>query len=229
MPKKQQQQQQRQRLANPFAPPGAPGQQQQFLGIGNPAGAPQINFDNDALEAELSELLGEDGEEEEKKSVKKPQKKLMPWEELGTMVDDCMVDVDDMDDDLDDADFEDELNGIISEEEEVAEPEPAKAPTPTQAPPPTPAVAGSNEAIGILTTRVEQYKKAVEVSEGSKKKRMERQLKSIETMLKKARRGGAINVDEIPSPPAGIGLNPAVKKEVAEEPAKPVEGRWDLQ
>ena len=82
------------------------------MGIGNPAGAPQINFDNDALEAELSELLGEDGHEEETKSVKKPQKKLMPWEELGTMVDDCMVDVDDMDDDLDDLDDLDSLGNL---------------------------------------------------------------------------------------------------------------------
>ena len=216
MPKKQ-----RQQLANPLAPGGVP-HQQQFLGIGNPAGA-QINFDNDALEAELSDLLGEDDNKELAKPAEKPQKKIMPWEELGSMVDDCMVDVDDMDDDLDDADFEDELNGIISEEEVEVESPKALRPSPQA----TESKNTSGEAIRILTTRVEQYKKAVEVSEGSKKKRMERQLKSLETMLKKAKRGGAVNVDDIPSPPAGIGLNP-VKKEVDEEVVEPVAGKRDL-
>ena len=37
----------------------------------------------------------------------------MPWEQLGSMIDDCMVDVDDVDDDLNDADFEDELAEMI--------------------------------------------------------------------------------------------------------------------
>ena len=37
----------------------------------------------------------------------------MPWDQLGSMIDDCMVDVDDIDDDLNDADFEDELAEMI--------------------------------------------------------------------------------------------------------------------
>ena len=151
----------------------------------------------------------------------------MPWDQLGSMIDDCMVDVDDVDDDLDDADFEDELAGMISEEE-VEEP-PPKAPSPVKKAAPTPppksspippqAAPSGNDPVSILTVRVDQFRKAVEVSEGSKKKRMERQLKSIETMLKKAQRGVAVSLEDIPSPPAGIGLNTKPENK-AESPVK---------
>ena len=46
-------------MTNPFAGAGGGAPNQQFLGIGNPNGA-QINFNNDELEAELNDLLGED-------------------------------------------------------------------------------------------------------------------------------------------------------------------------
>ena len=51
----------REKMANPFGgAPGAPAQHG-FLGIGNPNGA-QINFNQDELEAELSDLLGTHGD-----------------------------------------------------------------------------------------------------------------------------------------------------------------------
>ena len=49
----------RQQMTNPFGGGGGGAPNQQFLGIGNPNGA-QINFNNDELEAELNDLLGED-------------------------------------------------------------------------------------------------------------------------------------------------------------------------
>ena len=49
----------RQKMMNPLAGAGGGAPNQQFLGIGNPNGA-QINFNNDELEAELNDLLGED-------------------------------------------------------------------------------------------------------------------------------------------------------------------------
>ena len=52
-------------------------------------------------------------------------------------------------------------------------------------------------------------KKAISNSTGPKKKRFERQTKAIEKLIIKVKKGGQINPDDIPSPPAGIGLNKA--------------------
>ena len=110
-------------------------------------------------------------------------------------------------------DLEAELLGMVIDDS------PKKAPVELQlAPTPIQIAAVSNmddsSVSGILQQRIAQYKLAVETTTGAKKKRFERQLKSIEKMASTAKNGGNVNIDDIPSPPAGVGINPPPPKTV---------------
>jgi len=75
----------------------------QFTGIGQ--GAP-INFNNDELESELLDLLGENEPKQARTPKKAAGKQMVAWNDLDNMVNACMEDVDDEDEDIDDPDLE---------------------------------------------------------------------------------------------------------------------------
>ena len=80
-------------MANPIPGMGSAG----FTGIGDVG---PIDFNEAALDRELLELLGES--EPKPQQVKKPEKKLVAWDELDSMVSACMVEEDEEDEDIDD-------------------------------------------------------------------------------------------------------------------------------
>ena len=195
-----------------------------FLGIGNPNGA-QINFNNDELEDELADLLGkfvvkkyfykifiaEDNPKPVKKPAAAPKKGPVPWDQLDSMINNCMEDIGDDEEDIDDPDLENELEGMLDDgASEDSSQSISNTPSMTETPP-----SSNGGVLSILQQRVSEYQKAVDMSTGSKKKRMERQHKAVVQLLKKAQSGSTVKEDEIPSPPAGIGLNtkPAVESE----------------
>ena len=123
-----------------------------------------------------------------------------------------MEDIGDEEEDIDDPDLENELEGMLGDNASV-DSTPSNTPSVTEAPPPS-----SGGVLAILQQRVAEYQKAVEMSSGSKKKRMERQHKAVVQLLKKAQSGSTVKEDDIPSPPAGIGLN---TKSSADSESKP--------
>jgi len=154
-------------------------------------------------------IYSRDNSGEGKQTAAPPKQKKkgpVPWDELDNMINDCMVDIDDDDEDIDDPDLENELEGMLDEEPAPVETPVAVKPD-IESPVGTPSGGSPDSTVSILEERISQYKQAVQISEGSKKKRMERQLKSIETIFKKAKKGIIIKPEDIPSPPAGIGLN----------------------
>lgn len=204
-----------------------------FLGIGNPNGA-QINFNNDELEDELADLLGkfvvkkyfykifiaEDNPKPVKKPAAAPKKGPVPWDQLDSMINNCMEDIGDDEEDIDDPDLENELEGMLDDgASEDSSQSISNTPSMTETPP-----SSNGGVLSILQQRVSEYQKAVDMSTGSKKKRMERQHKAVVQLLKKAQSGSTVKEDEIPSPPAGIGLNtkPAAESESV-QPSEPAE------
>ncbi|KAG8545498.1 hypothetical protein GDO81_020737 [Engystomops pustulosus] len=112
----------------------------------------------------------------------------------------CMQDLDeDVDDDVeDDEDLMAELNDVLAEEEEE---EPKVTPPPAQA---MPASAGGME--GTLQERLAMYKEALinakQTGEGSKARRYERGIKTLEGMLRTVKKGGSVPTEDIPPPVA---------------------------
>lgn len=203
MPRKE-----RQKLHNPIT-----GGDQSFTGIGH--GAP-INFNQDELESELLDLLGE-SEPKPKSTKPTSNKKNVDWNELDSMINECMADHDDDDEDIDDPDLEAELLGMVDFEPAVSKPQ-KLAPTPS--PKPSSAV---DSVDAILQERLSQYQLAIAKTSGAKQKRYQRQLKQVERQIQTAKKGGVINPDDIPSQPPGIGLNPAPATPIVQaSPAEPV-------
>ena len=132
-----------------------------------------------------------------------------------------MEDIGDDEEDIDDPDLENELEGMLDGGEDDSSQSISNTPSMTDAPPPSSSNGG---VLSILQQRVSEYQKAVDMSTGSKKKRMERQHKAVVQLLKKAQSGATVKEDEIPSPPAGIGLNtkPAAESEPV-QPSEPAE------
>ena len=129
-----------------------------------------------------------------------------------------MEDIGDDEEDIDDPDLENELEGMLDDGEDDSSQSISNTPSMTDAPPPSSSNGG---ILSILQQRVSEYQKAVDMSTGSKKKRMERQHKAVVQLLKKAQSGSTVKEDEIPSPPAGIGLN--TKPTAESEPVQPSE------
>ena len=93
----------------------------------------------------------------------------------------------------------------------MVDPEPVQPPsppkTPKSEPPSTPSGGDSNA--NVLQERLGQYQLAISKTTGAKQKRYQRQLKQIERQIQTVKKGGNVTLDDIPSQPAGIGINPA--------------------
>ncbi|KAM3924318.1 LOW QUALITY PROTEIN: coiled-coil and C2 domain-containing protein 1A [Leptodactylus fuscus] len=150
--------------------------------------------DDGSLEAELMAITGANKAAKEKPKGKTP----LPMEHIERMAALCMQDVDeDIDEDVDDdEDLMAELDEVLGEEEE-----PKVTPPPVKA---APASTGSME--GTLQERLTMYKEALsnakQAGEGSKARRYERGVKSLEDMLWTVKRGGSVSAEDIPPPVA---------------------------
>ncbi|XP_051554739.1 coiled-coil and C2 domain-containing protein 1B-like isoform X2 [Myxocyprinus asiaticus] len=168
------------------------------------------DMDDPDLEAEFAAIVG-------KKPLpaatgKKAGKAPLPMEDIAKMAEACMKDVDDDDDDNleDDEDLLAELQEVV-EEEEIEDSGAAISSSHVSAKIPStePAhqvssVPGSIEH--TLEERINMYKMAIanakSAGESSKARRYERGLKTLQTMLVSARKGGKTDETEIPPPVA---------------------------
>ncbi|XP_077326575.1 coiled-coil and C2 domain-containing protein 1A isoform X2 [Lithobates pipiens] len=196
---------------------GAPPKVAPFL-LGLPEDG---DSDDDAgLEAELLAITG--GNKAANKQ--KPKGKTpLPMEHIERMAALCMKDIDegDVDDDImdDDEDLLAELDEVLGEEKE----EPPIVSPPTKS---TPSSAGGIE--GTLTERLAMYKEALvnakQSGEGTKARRYERGVKTLEDLLRTAKRGGSVSPDDIP-PPVAVGKttsSPAISPTAAVVPDLPI-------
>ncbi|XP_073510454.1 coiled-coil and C2 domain-containing protein 1A [Phyllobates terribilis] len=158
--------------------------------------------DDGSLEAELMAITGANkAARKEKPKGKNP----LPMEHIERMAALCMQDVDeDIDDDVDDdEDLMAELNEVLAEEEE----EPKVTTLPSQV---VLASAGSME--GTVQERLAMYKEALsnakQAGEGSKVRRYERGVKTLEDMLRTVKKGGSVAAEDIP-PPVAAGKTPS--------------------
>ncbi|KAM5171796.1 coiled-coil and C2 domain-containing protein 1A [Mantella aurantiaca] len=196
------------RGAGRAAAKGAP-----FL-LGFPGGG-DSDEDDAGLEAELLAITGNRAAGKQKPQGKTP----LPMEHIERMAALCMQDVEEGDDeDLeDDEDLMAELDEVLGEENEEKE-EPKLVSPPTKS---APSSAGDMES--TLTERLAMYKEALanakQASEGTKARRYERGAKTLEDLLRTARRGGSVTPDDIP-PPVAAGQSAAPPP--AAPPAVPV-------
>ncbi|XP_068095065.1 coiled-coil and C2 domain-containing protein 1B isoform X1 [Hyperolius riggenbachi] len=189
-------------------------------------GIPGDEDDGD-LEAELAALTGG-------KSAQKPKprgKAPVPMEHIEKMAEECMRDLD-AEEDVDDGDLEEDddllaelqevvgavedesstdvLDVEVTEPQEVEETQPAKQATSSALASKSPSQPGAAELLQTLEERVANYQTAIahakEANESTKARRYERGLKTLETMLKAARKGNPVNEEEIP-PPVATGKN----------------------
>ncbi|XP_075062678.1 coiled-coil and C2 domain-containing protein 1A [Mixophyes fleayi] len=156
--------------------------------------------DDGTLEAELFAITG--GNRAANKGNPKGKTPL-PMEHVERMAALCMQDVEEDDDEEDLEDDEDllaELDEVLGDEKE----EPRMMSPATQTAP----SAASMES--TLTERLSTYKQALtnakQAGEGSKVRRYERGVKSLEDMLRTVKKGGSVSADDIP-PPVAVGMS----------------------
>lgn len=163
--------------------------------------------DNDGdenLEAELAAITA--GDSEPKPKPRKP-KLVVPPSELDKMIADSLKDIEpDEDIDEDDPDLLNELSAIVEPDElkELA-PIPDSSPIPgavdtTSVEPILPTTAMNT--IDILKSRIEMYKMAEKIAketgDTTRARSRARGLKTLESMLRQAKAGNPVNVEEIP-------------------------------
>ncbi|XP_026215753.1 coiled-coil and C2 domain-containing protein 1A [Anabas testudineus] len=191
----------------------------------SPDGGMDDEGNDEALEAELLNLVGGGG-------GGRPQGKKgegrapVPMAEIERMAALCMKDLDDEDigdEDLDDEDLLAELNDVLDDDEEqTSTPSPPAmtpaAPKVSLASHSTPPAAPSG-ATGLesrILERIEMYKTAIAnakaVGETSKIRRYDRGLKTLQSMLTSVKKGKPVNEDEMP-PPVALGGNANVTAE----------------
>lgn len=182
------------------------------------------NLDDPDLEAELAALTG--GKAVRRERGRPKGKAPLPMEDIARMADECLRDVDDDDDENleDDEDLLAELQEVVGggEEEEEEEEEsvsttastPAEsseAVTPESPPaqqqhsaPVSSAAPGSVQQ--TLEERVAMYQTALKnakaAGEASKVRRLQRGLKSLQSLLTAVKKGRSVNEAEIPPPVA---------------------------
>ncbi|KAM4749193.1 coiled-coil and C2 domain-containing protein 1A [Rhinophrynus dorsalis] len=175
------------------APKGAPFLLDSFLPDGD-------SEDEGSLEAELLALTGgRPSGSKEKPKGKTP----LPMEHIERMAALCMKDIEDDDgEDLeDDEDLLAELDEVLGDEKEE-EPKIAAPPTQTVSitPQAAPSSAGGMEA--TLTERLAMYKEALanakQAGEGTKARRYERGVKTLEGLLRSAKKGASVSPEDIP-------------------------------
>ncbi|KAF7689286.1 coiled-coil and C2 domain-containing protein 1A isoform X2 [Silurus meridionalis] len=201
-----------------------------LLDLSPDAGLDEFGGNDEDLEAELFNLIGEDGGGRGGTQGKKPGgKDPVPMEDIERMAALCMKDLDedgDEDPDLEnDADLLAELNEVLEDDNEA----PVPAPTPPQhsnitpkSTPTTPSGAGGLES--LLQERFDMYHAAITNAkasgEASKARRYDRGLKTLQTMLVSVKKGKTINMEEIPPPVATGAKPPPVQQEpIRGEPA----------
>ncbi|KAM4023103.1 coiled-coil and C2 domain-containing protein 1B [Anomaloglossus baeobatrachus] len=193
-------------------------------------GIPDDPDDGD-LEAELAALTGGKVAPKAKPKGKAP----LPMDHIEKMAQECMKDLDaedgDDDDDLeDDDDLLAELQEVVGEDEEetstssdvvevpapqqVEDTDPAPLLTSTDNTQKSPSQASAGGLVQTLEERISNYKTAItnakQSNEGSKARRYERGLKTLESMLKAAKQGKPLTEEEMPPPVAcGKTVTPA--------------------
>ncbi|KAK2815809.1 hypothetical protein Q5P01_026276 [Channa striata] len=186
----------------------------------SPDGGMDDEANDEALEAELLNLVGGGGGGGRSQGRKGDGRAPVPMAEIERMAALCMkdLDVEEMgDEDLDDEDLLAELNEVLEDDEEQT-----PAPTPPVITPPAPKVSATSQpatssastgASGLefrLLERIEMYKTAISnakaAGETSKVRRYDRGLKTLQSMLASAKKGRPVNEDEIP-PPVALGGN----------------------
>ncbi|XP_028127880.1 coiled-coil and C2 domain-containing protein 1-like isoform X2 [Diabrotica virgifera virgifera] len=150
--------------------------------------------DDEDLEAELAALAGGGGASK----PKRPPRKIIPQRELDSMVSESMKDVDDDDVSIDENDPEllSELNDIVGEDEPEEDSSPSQ-----EAPPP----ASSSDIVNILVERLKNYEicevKAKESGETTKARRYGRAIKTLKDLIKRAKSGSPIDLNDDSIPP----------------------------
>ncbi|XP_039626416.1 coiled-coil and C2 domain-containing protein 1A isoform X1 [Polypterus senegalus] len=188
------------------------------------------NEDNADLEAELLAITGDKPSSKQKGSGKTP----LPMEHIERMAALCMKDLDDEEED-DDEDLENdedlmaELNDVLDDVDDKAPSPPKPSPACERRPQVQSAPSGMEESQeSMLEERLSMYQSAIKnaktAGEGSKARRYERGLKTLESMLVSVKKGKKINIEEIP-PPVATGSKPA-PTEALPPKLEPVESQF---
>ncbi|XP_072377147.1 coiled-coil and C2 domain-containing protein 1-like isoform X1 [Diabrotica undecimpunctata] len=150
--------------------------------------------DDEDLEAELAALAGGGGASK----PKRPPRKIIPQRELDSMVSESMKDVDDDDVSIDENDPEllSELNDIVGEDQPDEDSSPS-----TEAP----SAASSSDIVNTLVERLKNYEicevKAKESGETTKARRYGRAIKTLKDLIKRAKSGSPIDLNDDSIPP----------------------------
>ncbi|XP_076977734.1 coiled-coil and C2 domain-containing protein 1A isoform X2 [Tamandua tetradactyla] len=208
-------------------PPGPPGRgaaaarQLGLLVDFSPEGLmiPEDEVNDKELEAEFLALVGGQPPGLEKLKGKGP----LPMETIEKMAGLCMQDLDEEEEETDEDDVEAddellaELTEVLGEEQKVLESQPPLAqPKP---PAPCPGVEATlQERLALYQTAIESARQA---GDGTKMRRYDRGLKTLENLLASVRRGSTINEEDIP-PPVAVGKGPTVMPAPTPAPTQPV-------
>ncbi|XP_077547146.1 lethal (2) giant discs 1 isoform X3 [Haemaphysalis longicornis] len=206
--------------------------------IGNDDDASDDDADEGDLEAELSALLSGRVQAKPKKPKPKPASDLASIQMMAAA---ALKDVD-SGAESDDANLSDDpelvaelgnLGGVHHEEEPAPQPPPRAAPKPpgavqvlptSPAPAASPAVSPSGEPslTDTLQERLRSYTAAEAAAksfgDSSKARRYGRAVKTLESLLKKAKAGAPVSEEEIP-PPVAMPKPPAAASEASQPPA----------
>ncbi|XP_049604075.1 coiled-coil and C2 domain-containing protein 1B isoform X4 [Syngnathus scovelli] len=168
-------------------------------------------LDDPDLEAELAAITGGKTASGTGGKAKHKGRSPLPMEDIAKMADECMRDVDEDEDDdnlEDDEDLLAELQEVVGEEGE--QPRGVSSSSAEKSLPVVAAVPGSVQH--TLEERLAMYKTALHnaktAGEGAKARRIERGLKTIESMLTAVKKGRQVSEAEIP-PPVSTGTKSA--------------------
>lgn len=182
------------------------------------------NLNDPDLEAELAALTG--GKPVTRGRAKPKGKAPLPMEDIARMADECLRDIEDDDDENveDDEDLLAELQEVVGEDEDEEEEEEEESGSTTSSPP-----AASSEAVTpesspqqqqsapvssaapgsvqhTIEERITMYQTALKnakaAGEASKVRRIERGLKSLQSLLTAVKKGRSVNEADIPPPVA---------------------------
>ncbi|XP_033838117.1 coiled-coil and C2 domain-containing protein 1B [Periophthalmus magnuspinnatus] len=209
------------------------------------------NLNDPDLEAELAALTG--GKTAARGRAKAKGKAPLPMEDIARMADECLRDIEDDDDENveDDEDLLAELQEVVGEEEEEEEEDEESGPTtsvttaesseavtpeatPTLEQQPvlvSPSVSVSSAAPGsvqhTLEERISMYQTALKnakaAGETSKVRRIERGLKSLQSMLTAVKKGRSVNEADIPPPVATGASRPPPPAPTTSSDSSPLE------
>ncbi|XP_045145637.1 coiled-coil and C2 domain-containing protein 1A [Echinops telfairi] len=190
-------------------PPGPPGRgaaaarQLGLLVDLSPEGLmmPEDGVNDEELEAEFLALVGGQPPALEKLKGKGP----LPMETIEKMASLCMRDLDEEETDEDDVEADDdllaELNEVLGEEQKAMDSQPPSAQ-------PKPAAVPSAGLESTLQERLALYQAALDsarqAGDGAKVRRYDRGRQTLESLLASARKGSAIDEEDIP-PPVAVG------------------------